>query len=129
MIERYLKAEVAAEDDVMQYTILRSVFFMENITDNMVGRVTLTAWRNKVGNKRTQMVSTIDVGVFAPKVIADLEAYKGRAIIIAGDELTFAEVNEIWQQRMGKSLSTTFCLLATKVSKAMLDLGAMFNRV
>ena len=126
-IERYLKAKVAAGGSAVQYTILRPVFFMENIADDMVGRVTLTAWKNKVGSKRTQMVSTIDVGIFAAKAFANSEAYRGRAISIAGDELTFEEANEIWKEHMGESLSTTFCLLTTGVLKVKPELGVLFN--
>jgi uncharacterized protein YbjT (DUF2867 family) len=106
-LERYLKAKVDEGHGQMQYTILRPVFFMENIADDFVGKTTLTAWKLRVGANKLQVVSTIDVGVFAAKAFANPEKYSGKAISLAGDELSFEEANNIWRGQKGKCLPTT----------------------
>jgi uncharacterized protein YbjT (DUF2867 family) len=58
----------------MQYTILRPAFFMENLTDDMQGRLIATAGRANVDPKRLQLVATSDIGHFAARAFANPDA-------------------------------------------------------
>ncbi|KAL6230850.1 hypothetical protein BDW75DRAFT_221571 [Aspergillus navahoensis] len=111
----------------MRYTILRPVFFMENLTDDMQGRLIATAWRTNVDPKRLQLVATSDIGYFAAQAFANPDEYANRAISLAGDELTQAEASSVWQAQTGSAMPTGSRFLAWILLRAVGDLSAMFT--
>ena len=88
-IEEYI------ETLVIPYTILRPVYFMENLYwkkhDIINGKF------KSIGldeDKALQMIASDDIGAFARIAFENPEIYQGRALEIAGDELTEAEMAE-----------------------------------
>ncbi|MCJ1258579.1 hypothetical protein MMC24_006412 [Lignoscripta atroalba] len=126
-IEKHLMEKAAASNGEMTYTILRPVFFVDNITNDMIGKVIATAWRNAVDNKKLQVIATTDVGFFGAAAFLEPETYRNKAISLAGDELTFEEADAIFQKITGKPIPTTFGILPWMVLASMKEMGNMFK--
>lgn len=112
-IETHLKAKAA--DAKMQYTILRPVAFMDGLTPNFMGKVFATFF--KIGlkpSKPVAFIATSDIGFFAGRAFLQPESaeYKNKAISLAGDELTFEQMSQVFRERLGYELPTTFQFLA-----------------
>jgi len=60
-IEEYLKEKAATND--VEWTILRPVAFMDNLTPNFMGKVFASMWAS-IGEKPLQLVSVKDIGHF-----------------------------------------------------------------
>jgi uncharacterized protein YbjT (DUF2867 family) len=74
-------------------TVLRPVMFMENHASPWVGVRPDGTLRSFLPPDRAfQQIAVEDIGAFAALAFADPGAYAGRAIELAGDELTFTEV-------------------------------------
>ncbi|MFI5891142.1 NmrA/HSCARG family protein [Actinoplanes sp. NPDC051513] len=73
-------------------TVLRPVMFMENHADAHYG-VTgeFSVLRMVAPGTRVQMIAAADIGEFAALAFADPDRYLGRALELAGDELTREE--------------------------------------
>ena len=86
--------------------------FFENITPDFMGKVFNVTWK-KMGAKKLQFLSTQDIGYFGALAFQKPEQWHNRAISLAGDELTFAEGNEIFRSEFGTNLPTTFGIVFT----------------
>jgi uncharacterized protein YbjT (DUF2867 family) len=84
-------------------TILRPVAFMENFATGGISRAMfLGMLKATIGmNRPLQLVSVADIGWFAARALETPEAYAGRQIAVAGDELTLAEIVEIYRRVTG----------------------------
>lgn len=111
----------------MDWTILRPVAFLENFTPDFFGKVFTTAWKITVKEKPLQVISTKDIGFFGAKAFLFPDQYKGQAISLAGDELTFDKMAEIFKSKTGKSVPMTFDFVARSLLWMMKDLGYMFQ--
>ncbi|KAA8573604.1 hypothetical protein EYC84_005187 [Monilinia fructicola] len=78
-------------------------------------------------NTKLQLVATADIGHFAAQALLNPNEYNGRAISIAGDELTFGEANEIFLSRLGKDIPRTFNFVGSTLLWAIKDVGLMFT--
>ncbi|KFY59085.1 hypothetical protein V496_05816 [Pseudogymnoascus sp. VKM F-4515 (FW-2607)] len=123
-IEEYLK-EKSENGSKMAFTILRPVCFMDNLTPDFIGRSFASMWRG-VGNKPLQLVSVHDIGIFAAKAFVNPE-YKGKAISLAGDELTIEEGRKVFKETMGYDMPESFGFVGTGLKLMMKELGTMFK--
>lgn len=65
-IEKHL--EEKAKGSKMTWTILRPVFFMENLTNDFAGKLVSATWWVALGpDRKLQLVSTGDIGYFAAR--------------------------------------------------------------
>jgi hypothetical protein len=82
----------------------------------------------KVGlqGKKLQFIAVRDIGVIAAKAFFDPAEYGGRGISLAGDELTYDEMNEVFKKKTGTDLPTTFEIVARGMLWGITDLGSMF---
>lgn len=110
----------------MKWTILRPTAFMDNFHVGFMGKGFASMWKG-VGSKPIQLISVHDVGLFAAKAFADPEHYSGRAISLAGDELTFEEGKKVWRESLGYEMPETFGLVGAGLKWAVKDLGTMFK--
>jgi uncharacterized protein YbjT (DUF2867 family) len=122
-IEGLLKERSA--ESKMQWTILRPVSFMDNLTPDFNGKAFATLWAG-LGDKPLQLISVHDIGVFVARLFADLEAYKGRAISLAGDELTFAQGKKVFKESLGYEMPKTFGIVGSAIKFMLKDVGTMF---
>ena len=133
-IEQYLIEKTKASGDRMSWTILRPVFFLDNLEWGFIGKIVVTAWRDHVPRtKPLQVISTSDIGQFGAAALLssstpqENKAYHNQAISLAGDELTFEDANKIFLEKTGQPIPTTFGFLATMVLWLMKDLGLMYR--
>ena len=127
-IEAYLKAKAA--DAKMQYTILRPVAFMDGLTPNFMGKVVATFFKISLSpSKRLAFIATSDIGFFGGQAFLQPESpeYKNKAISLAGDELTIGQMSQVFKERMGYELPTTFEFLARFIKWWVSELYIMFK--
>lgn len=116
-----------AEGSEMTWTILRPVAFLENFTPDLFGKVFATCWKNAVKDKPLQVISVSDIGFFGARAFVYPDQYQNRGISLAGDQLTYEEMNEIFKEKTGKSVPTTFGFVGNALMAMMKDLGYMFQ--
>ncbi|MCJ1403747.1 hypothetical protein MMC11_006970 [Xylographa trunciseda] len=128
-IEKHLIQAARASAGKLSYTILRPVFFLDNLDWGFVGRVTATGWRDHTAGKKIQVIATADIGPFAAAAFLEPEnpEYKDKAYSLAGDELTWDEAEKIFVEKTGRSIPTTYGFLASFVLWAVKDVGLMFR--
>ena len=127
-IEIHLKSRAA--ETKMQYTILRPVAFMDGLTPNFMGKVFATML--KIGLKPSKplaYIATSDIGFFAGQAFLQPESpeYKNKAISLAGDELTFGQLSQVFRERMGYEVPTTFEFVARFIKWMVSELNIMFQ--
>ena len=118
----------ATKSSETTYTILRPVFFLDNLEWGFVGKVISTTWRDYV-NKKLQVVDSADIGKVAANAFMDPESpdYKNKAISLAGDELSFEEANKIFKEKVGSDIPVTYGIFAMLATWLSHDIGTMFK--
>ncbi|KAL8865492.1 MAG: hypothetical protein Q9198_009299 [Flavoplaca austrocitrina] len=112
----------------MTCTILRLPLFMENFTDDFTGRLAATALRIGLDpGRKMQMISATDIAYYAHQSFSNSSTseYRNRAVSLAGDELTYAEANEIFRKKFGRDLPTTYDVVGRFIFWAAKELEVM----
>lgn len=91
-----------------QWTILRPAGFMDNYSPDLFGKVMGGLWATMATEKKMQLVCVQDIGRIAAHALLDVAKWNGRAVGIAGDELTFGEADVIFQRVMGYRMPRTW---------------------
>jgi len=74
------------------------------------------------------MVSTKDVGKVAAEVFLEADAWKGKAVSVAGDELNQAEAARIFRGEMGREMPETYGFVGSAIKVVLKEqLGLMFR--
>ncbi|KAG2413025.1 hypothetical protein HFD88_010584 [Aspergillus terreus] len=115
------------KDGNMDWVILRPTAFFQNLTPGFLGRAFVTCCEMALAGKPLQLVATSDIGFFGAEAFIYPEQYKGRAISLAGDELTFEEMKPIFGQRTGQPLPMTFRSVCSFIMAVMKDVRCMFK--
>ena len=121
-IELHLKEKAASSG--MIYTIFRPVAFVDNFQPDFAGKGMATMLY-QMGEKRLQLVSVKDIGIFAAMAFTHPEGFKNRSLSLAGDELNYKEASEVFHKVYGRPLPTTFSLLTTLMRWVVKDVGLM----
>ncbi|KAF2805699.1 nucleoside-diphosphate-sugar epimerase family protein [Mytilinidion resinicola] len=124
-IEHYLVASTKGTE--MNWTILQPAAFMENFGNNFIGKLFAKTWQVYLKEKPLQLVSMIDIGVFAADAFLDPVEYKSKSLPLAGSELTFQQANAIFKKKTGKDLPLTFSFISYVLRSLFKDLGYMFR--
>ncbi len=97
IIERYL------EELGLPHTIVRPVAFMDNHdwARAQISHGTLQSW-GLPPDKRAQLIAVDDIGAIVALVFSQQQAYLGRTLEIAGDELTETEQAETLAKVIGR---------------------------
>ena len=125
------------EDDIMEktkgtetkWTILRTVAFMDNMSNDLMGRVFSTMWNQNGMDTKLKLIGSKDIGRVAAEAFlnADIQDYKNKAISIAGDELSPNEAAKIFKEVTGQDMPHAYSFLGTLAKWMMSDeLGKMF---
>lgn len=127
-IERDIVAKSRAKGAT--YTFLRPVAFYENLSEDFLGRAFVSMWRINGSESRLQFVSTRDIGRVAADAFrhADEEAYRNKAIELAGADVSLAEFEAVFREETGQKLPETFGLVGKGLRWALHEqLGIMFD--
>lgn len=111
----------------MTWTILRPTAFLQNFTPDFFGKVFTTCWKIAIKEKPLQVISVTDIGFFGAQAFLVPDQYRNRALSLAGDELTFAEMEEIFRSKCGREVPLTFHFVSRILLWMMKDLGCMFQ--
>jgi uncharacterized protein YbjT (DUF2867 family) len=99
-----------------RWTILRPTGFMDNYNPGFFGSMMASLWAAGMPPERKmQLVSTHDIGVFAAKALLDPGKWAGRAVGLAGDELTLGEAQAVFERAVGQQMPTTWGFVAKGV--------------
>jgi uncharacterized protein YbjT (DUF2867 family) len=84
----------------LKATILRPVAFMDMLGGPRPARALfLGVFRAALGpSKRLQLVASTDIGWFAARALEQPAEYAGKALALAGNELSVAEMREVFQR-------------------------------
>lgn len=112
----------------MDWTVLRPVAFYENLVPGFLGKVFATSWDMTLGQEqKLQLVATSDIGFFAAEAFTKPDEYRSQTISLAGDELTYMQFKNIFAEKTGQNLPTTFRFVAGGINMMVKDLGLMFK--
>jgi uncharacterized protein YbjT (DUF2867 family) len=111
----------------MDWAILRPVAFMENLTDDFLGRAFVTSWKMAVKHKPLQLIAVSDIGFFGAQAFLRPAEFRGRAISLAGHELTIDQMAQLFKKKTGRELAWANRLLCSLFMWAVKDFGLMFQ--
>lgn len=125
-IEKHLIERTKGTD--MSYSIFRCVAFMENFTPDALGRGFAAMY--KVGipeDKPLQLISTADIGHFAAEAFRKPSAYRNRVMSLAGDQLTYKQMNEVFREKTGTEAPRSWDITGNAMLWGIKELGTMFK--
>ena len=111
----------------MDWTILRPAAFFDNLVPGFMGKVFATSWDMYLKGKPLQIVATSDIGYFAAEAFLNPGRHKENPISIAGDELTYSQMEEIFRKKTGNPVPTTYQTFVSVLMSSMKDLWQMFK--
>jgi hypothetical protein len=102
---------------------------MENLVPGFATKVFVAAMKNYLGEsgKAVQWVAVLDIGVFAAKAFIDPEAWNRKAVGLAGDELTMAQLDRAFVKVTGSPAPVTFWFLGSVLTRMVQDLRMMLE--
>jgi uncharacterized protein YbjT (DUF2867 family) len=124
-IEQHLFERTRAAD--MSWTVLRPVFFFDNITPDFMGRFVVTAWDAYLQGKPLQCIAVSDIGYFAAQAFLNPAEYRNRCLSLAGDVLTYEHMQETMKRKTGREAPTTFRLLCYVAMWMVKEMRVMFE--
>ncbi|KAH7222545.1 uncharacterized protein BKA55DRAFT_584675 [Fusarium redolens] len=123
-----LRLRELCEENNKQWTILRPTGFMDSYNPGFFGQMMASLWaKGMPRDRKMQLVSTHDIGVFAAKALLNPEAWAGKALALAGDELSFSELQEIFREVVGEELPQTYKVVAYPVLWMVKDASKSFE--
>jgi uncharacterized protein YbjT (DUF2867 family) len=107
----------------LRWTILRPTAFFDNFNANSTfGAIFASMWDTMPPEQKLQLVSVHDVGAFGARALLEPENWSGRAIGLAGQELTLGEAKEIFRQVVRDELPETYLFVGRGVRWAIGDM-------
>jgi uncharacterized protein YbjT (DUF2867 family) len=124
-IESYLRNACLKKDVVTRWTILRPAGFMDNYKPGTsFARMMATLWSTMPGDRKMQLVSTNDIGVFAARTLLEGPATWGeKAIGLAGDDLSFDEAKAAYRRVLGQDMAHMWSVVGSGIRWAVEDAG------
>lgn len=129
-IEHHLRDAAAKSPARMTYTILRPCFFLDNLEGGFVGKVIATAWKDHIpSDKKMQVIAASDIGWFGATAFLRSSSpdYRNAALSLAGDNLTYGEANQIYQNETGQPIPTSYGFIASSLVGMVKGVRLMFK--
>ncbi|KAJ5725534.1 uncharacterized protein N7483_006891 [Penicillium malachiteum] len=111
----------------MKWFILRPSAFYENLAPRFFGKVFATSFKMALKGKPLQMVAAEDIGFFGAEAFMHPEQYQNDGLSLAGDELTYDQFAQIFEQKTGQPIPLTYRILCSVFMASMKDMGYMFK--
>ena len=73
-----------------------------------------------------ELISCRDIGLFAARAFISPEAYNGKAITLAGDELNIEQARKVFKDTLGDPLPETFGFVGAGIKWMSKEMGTMF---
>ncbi|RSL82487.1 hypothetical protein CEP51_005117 [Fusarium floridanum] len=123
-----LRLRQLCEELGKRWTILRPTGFMDSYNPGFFGQLMASLWAAGMpADRKMQMISTHDIGIFAAKALLDPEGWASKAIALAGDELNFSELEEVFQRTVGEPLPQTYRAVSYPVLWMVSDASKSFE--
>lgn len=111
-----------------RWTILRPTGFMDTYNPGFFGKFMAALWAAGMPtDRKMQLISTHDIGVFGAKALLDPEHWAGKAVALAGDDISFQELRDVFRKTVGEELPQTYGILAHGVLWSIKDARASFE--
>ncbi|KAG5774132.1 hypothetical protein H9Q72_000421 [Fusarium xylarioides] len=111
-----------------RWTILRPTGFMDSYNPGFFGQMMASLWAEGMPrDRKMQLISTHDIGIFAAKALLNPDAWAGKALALAGDELSFSELQEVFRDVVGEELPQTYKVVAYPVLWMVKDASKSFE--
>lgn len=102
-IEGKWQIEKIIQSLALPYTILRSVFFMENFIDPKTGPLVMPVLAGALDSTLgLHLVTVDDIGWFAAEAFANPQTSLGQTMDIAGDCLTVPQMKQVYEKVTGR---------------------------
>ncbi|KAJ6032125.1 hypothetical protein N7540_002857 [Penicillium herquei] len=111
----------------MKWFILRPSAFYENLAPGFFGKVFATSFKLALKGKPLQMVAAEDIGFFGAEAFMHPEQYQNSGLSLAGDELTYDQFAQNFEQKTGQPIPLTYRILCSVFMASMKDMGYMFK--
>lgn len=123
-----LRLRQLCEDSGKRWTILRPTGFMDSYNPGFFGQMMAALWAAGMPqDRKMQLISTHDIGVFAAKALLNPDYWAGKAQALAGDELSYLELQEAFRATVGEGLPQTSKLVAYPVLWLVNDASKSFE--
>ncbi|KAL9111629.1 MAG: hypothetical protein Q9227_003902 [Pyrenula ochraceoflavens] len=123
-IEKHLQQK--AQETGMIYSILRTVAFMDNLTNDFGGKIFTTGiFGNMPPERRLNLIDVHDIGYSSADALLSPDKYRNEGFSIAGDYLTRAEAERIFKEVVGQDWPATNWYLARFLVWLNNDFNAM----
>lgn len=126
-IEQHLLEKAGKKGEIMGWTILRPVAFMDNLAPGIPTRVFLAALRDTLQGKHLQWVSVEDIGIFGARAFREHEQWNGRAEGLAGSELTMDEMSSCFERTIGSPVPATYGVFGSFLKYMVTELNIMIT--
>lgn len=120
-IELYLRKATA--NTQTRWAILRPAGFMDNYAPGFFGKMMAGLWATMPAGRKMQLVSVRDIGNLAAKALVDPERWAGKAVGLAGDDLSFEEANTIFKRNVGYEMPQIWNVAGRGIRWAVDDAG------
>ncbi|KAK5120007.1 hypothetical protein LTR85_007083 [Meristemomyces frigidus] len=129
-IEQDIIDKAAQSEQGTTWTFLRPVAFMENLSNDFLGRGFVAMWRLNGSDRKLQLIGTKDIGKVAAEAFlnSETEEYRNKAISLAGDEISPNEAAQIFKEVTGEDIPWTYGFVGSMLRFVLYQhLGIMFN--
>ncbi|CRG91607.1 hypothetical protein PISL3812_08657 [Talaromyces islandicus] len=129
-IEAHLRRVVEEKKNqpgTLTYTILRPVFFMDNLNPGFFGKVCGSVWRDFINKGSLKLVDSKDIGNFAAAALLDpeSEAWRNAETSIVSDELTYLQANDVFREHTGQDIAVSWRWLTSVLCSLNKDFQMM----
>lgn len=94
---------------------------------NFFGKVFATSWKIILKEKPLQLIAVTDIGFFGALAFQNPEDWQGKALSLAGDEISYPQMARIFKEETGKDVPLTFEFLCSVMMYFVRELGNMFR--
>lgn len=123
-----LRLRQLCQESGKRWTILRPTGFMDSYNPGFFGQLMASLWAAGMpADRKMQMISTHDIGIFAAKALLNPEAWADKATALAGDELNFSELQDVFQRTVGEPLPQTYRAVSYPVLWMVSDASKSFE--
>lgn len=125
-IEAHLRKVAEENAGKFTYTIIRPPYFLDNLEPGFQGRLFTTLWRDSCTIPMS-VIDTRDIGQCAAAAFLDSNnpTYANASLNIAGDRLTFDELNVKFRAKTGHPVPTTYSIFSTLLRWMVHDVAEM----